>query len=1003
MPKASGVAGVHAGLSETSHQRPTGGTGVTASKNRYELRQYLRFQLEQMSAKNQQHQFEELALELARQTITRRIVPATGPVQAGGDQGRDFESYRTYLASTPIASSLSAAAEGADTLVFGCTLDKALTNKLKRDLRSMFGGAPKPTAVYYYAVPDLPVAKRHNLQKLCRDTYDAHLEVFDGQAIANLLAEPENFWIAEQFLSVPADMFPTVEADADYAALRHRWLDEAREIGSYSDFIEVKRGLRRATFSPELRADLGLWSDLLKETLGKFGPVIERKALYEIAVAQLRGRGSLDSAAWAVTRFYEILDEEPPPNEVEDATVLASYAVSARLQGEFNAPTELVEGWREKARAAIKRSLAGDINDGSRYRLLLVRGHLDFDELGTDDVDERADRLLRHWEAAAKIAATSPFADIDALVGLLEMVLPIIGDHPRYRDLADRVDAIVAERAGKFAGAEQGRNRAIQYLKADKLTLAVDQLQRAKDGWFSAETMRGSVLAMLNLAECYALLHLPLASRYYAATALHLAGRSDDESLRPLVAEAAFLVADSYLLNGEGLSYLASFGGAAELHMHFATDPEELEQHADFSAGLAQAAQMRTILVKSAPELEGVADAILDGWKLDGAYANSIKQLGSKPPWGTMSLPEIETLLAEQLGQGLFGDVGGSVKYQWHALGISWSVEAAEDARLDAERFGVALQIALVDLSDRDLLIIPSDVHIRIEIEGVEPSSLRQDPDNGTSRFIITLPEGGDQTEEVERTFAMTATTVAQSTALPFVDFKAILDEKMERGLLTRAFWVQPVSALLKDIRELLIPNMPDLSQQPVVALAVAPALVHPDLAWRSAPAPGYSREKSMQALVNRYRRTGPVVRAIAPLLMREEQSREVLQTCRAEGTLDWQLCNCIFNFTLNAAMEDELGGPLLGGTPDAQGVMNRAIKRIENGEMPKVDLAKFDRTFVDFQLGLNTLATLKGWGLEIHRRTPDSIAAKRFLDARYMNSSDDIDHEDFFGWNAAA
>ncbi|MCI4591124.1 hypothetical protein MOK15_13610 [Sphingobium sp. BYY-5] len=976
---------------------------MTASKNRYELRQYLRFQLEQMSAKNQQHHFEELAFELARQTISRRIVPATGPVQAGGDQGRDFESYRTYLASTPIASSLSVAAEGTDTLVFGCTLDKALTNKIKRDLRSMFGGTPKPTVVYYYAVPDLPVAKRHNLQKLCHDAYGAHLEVFDGQAIADLLAEPETFWIAEQFLSVPADMFPAVEADADYAALRRRWFDEVREIGSYSDFIEVKRGLRRATFSPELRADLGLWSDLLKETLGKFGPVIERKALYEIAVAQLRGRGSLDPAVWAVSRYFEMLDETSPPNEVEDATVLASYAVSARLRGEFNAAPELVEGWREKARAAIERSLAEDINDGSRYRLLLVRGHLDFDELGTADVDERAERLLLHWEAAAKIAAISPFADIDALAGLLEMVLPIIGDHARYRDLADQVDAIVAERGGKFTAAEQGRNRAVQYLKADKVALAVDQLQRAKDGWFSAETMRGSVLAMLNLAECYALLHLPLASRYYAAAALHLAGRSDDESLRPLVAEAAFLVADSYMLNGEGLSYLAAFGGAAALHMHFATDPEELERHAKFSAGLVQATQMRTLLVKNAPHLEAAADAIVDGWKLDPAYANSIRQLGDKPPWATMSLPEIAALLAEQLGQGLFGDVGGRVQYQWHALGINWSIEAAEDARLDAGRFGAALQIALVDLSDRDLLIIPSDVHVRIETGSAGPSSLRQDPDNGTLRFIITLPEGGDQTEEVERTFAMTATMVAQATALPFVDFRTILDGKMERGLMTRAFWVQPVSALLKDVRDLLIGDMPDLSQQHAPALAIAPALVHPDLAWRSTPAPGYSREKSIQALENRYRRTGPVMLAIVPLLMGEEKSRDVLQACHAEGMPDWQLCNCIYNFTLNAAMEEELGGPLLGGTPDAQGVMNRAIKRIENGAMPKVDLAKFDKAFVDFQLGLNTLATLKGWGLQLHRQTPNSIATKRFLDARYMNSSDDIDHEDVFGWNAAA
>lgn len=979
-----------------------GAEGAT-SNNRYELRQYLRFQLEQMSARNQQHQFEELAFELARQTITRRLVPATGPVQAGGDQGRDFESYRTYLASTPIGSSLSVAAEGADTLVFGCTLDKALTNKIKRDLRSMFGGTPKPTAVYYYAVPDLPVAKRHNLQKLCRDSYGAPLEIFDGQAIANLLAEPETFWIAEQFLSVPADMFPAIEADDDYAALRRRWFDDAREIGSYPDFLEVKLGLRRATFSPDLRADLGRWSDLLKETLGKFGPAIERKALYELAVAQLRGRGSLDPAEWAVSRFFEMLDEDSSPNEVEDATVLASYAGSARLRGEFNVAPERVKAWREKARAAIERSLANDINDGSRYRLLLVRGHLDFDDLGSTGSDERAERLLRNWEAAAKIAAISPLADIDALAGLLEMVLPIIGDHPRYRDLADRVDAIVAERAGKFAAAEQGRNRAIQYLKSDKVALAVDQLQRAKDGWFSAETMRGSVLAMLNLAECYGLLHLPLASRYYATAALHLAGRADDESLRPLVGEAAFLVADSYMLNGEGLSYLAAFGGAAELHMHLATDPEELEQHGKFSAGLVQVTQMRTLLAKSAPHLKAMADAIVAGWKLDPAYASSLLELGDQPPWSTMTLPEIESLLAEQLGQGLSGDIGSHVRYQWHALGINWSMEAMQDVRLDAERIGAALQIALVDLSDRELLIIPGDVHIRIETGGSGPSSLHQDPDNGTLQFVVTLADGGDQNEEVERTFAMTASMVAQATALPFTDFTAILEEKLARGLMPRAFWVQPVGALLRDVRELLMGDMPDLSQQFAPALAIPPALVHPDLAWRSTPAPGYSRERSIEALENRYRRTAPVMHAIVPLLMQNERSREILQACHAEGMPDWQLCNCIYNFTLNAAMAEELGGPLLGGTPNRQGVMNRAIKRIENGDVPKVDLAKFDKAFVDFQLGLNTLATLKGWGLEIHRQTPDSIATKLFLDERYRNSSDDIDHEDIFGWNAPA
>ena len=41
--------------------------------------------------------FERLAFELARLRVASNLLPATGPVQAGGDQGRDFESYRFYL------------------------------------------------------------------------------------------------------------------------------------------------------------------------------------------------------------------------------------------------------------------------------------------------------------------------------------------------------------------------------------------------------------------------------------------------------------------------------------------------------------------------------------------------------------------------------------------------------------------------------------------------------------------------------------------------------------------------------------------------------------------------------------------------------------------------------------------------------------------------------------------------------------------------------------------
>lgn len=97
--------------------------------------------------------------------------------------------------------------------------------------------------------------------------------------------------------------------------------------------------------------------------------------------------------------------------------------------------------------------------------------------------------------------------------------------------------------------------------------------------------------------------------------------------------------------------------------------------------------------------------------------------------------------------------------------------------------------------------------------------------------------------------------------------------------------------------------------------------------------------------------------------------------------------------------MEEEIGGPLLGGTPDRDGVTKRAMRRIQSGELPRMDLSTFSAESLKFQLNLNLIATLKGWGLGLHRQTPDTAAIGRLLDIRYRNSTDDIQHEDLFGW----
>src|SRR5438105_7680997 len=99
---------------------------------------HIRFGLAQLSSKNAHHEFEHLCRHLTRARICSNILPATGPVSAGGDQGRDFETFRTYLAGSLRFSRGFLGLASAETLVFACTLQREdLKAKIKEDVTSI--------------------------------------------------------------------------------------------------------------------------------------------------------------------------------------------------------------------------------------------------------------------------------------------------------------------------------------------------------------------------------------------------------------------------------------------------------------------------------------------------------------------------------------------------------------------------------------------------------------------------------------------------------------------------------------------------------------------------------------------------------------------------------------------------------------------------------------------------------------------------------------------------
>src|SRR5690349_18256860 len=89
-----------------------------------QLASQIRFQLEQLSERNGHHEFEHLSRWLAKNRVCSNILPATGPVSAFGDQGRDFETFRTYLSQSSIAKSSFIGLASKGPIAFACTLTK---------------------------------------------------------------------------------------------------------------------------------------------------------------------------------------------------------------------------------------------------------------------------------------------------------------------------------------------------------------------------------------------------------------------------------------------------------------------------------------------------------------------------------------------------------------------------------------------------------------------------------------------------------------------------------------------------------------------------------------------------------------------------------------------------------------------------------------------------------------------------------------------------------------
>lgn len=520
-----------------------------------ELAKFIRFQLGELRAQNKHHEFEHLARQFARLRVCENILPASGPVGAGGDRGRDFETYRTYLASTPIATSTFLGSARDKKLVFACSLQQDISQKIRSDIAVICASGQVVNAVYYFCEADFPIGKRQVLQQWCVDTFQTELEILDGQALSEQLTDMDVFWIAEEYLGVPSEFYPrSPSADSIYEKYKECWLVNNQMPVSYSDFSQVKYGLRRATFRRELKPELTNWLRKMEAYLGgdKSGHLYYR-SMYEICVASLRGLNNLTSKRELIEEYFSRIDILVDIPELRDAATLLSYCSSAYQLDHFDVDVKKLSAWSKALIGRIDSVIEESKGPGARRSLYQIRSVSATLQYRNGRAPEDCiDDVYVWWSKLIAEVDKAPLFPLEDFADVLTVMTEFLGEDERFLKITQRTDELLTKRASGYVAAEKCRDRAMAYYKRERYLQAIKQLHQAKIQWFSAETVRGSLLAMLVLCDCYQHLGLIYPAKYYAAGAAFVAHLQDRDEIKDLLPKALFMLANCCYKVGNG-------------------------------------------------------------------------------------------------------------------------------------------------------------------------------------------------------------------------------------------------------------------------------------------------------------------------------------------------------------------------------------------------------------------------------------------------------------------
>ena len=996
----------------------------------------VRFALSQLPVHNAHHEFEHICRRLTEQFICSNVLPATGPVSAGGDQGRDFETFRTYLREElgPHGAFLGLVSEG--TIAFTCTIQADdLLAKLRLDIKKVCASGHPVHEIRAFTLGSVPVGTRHKLETETQESYEVRLEFHDAESIASLLARPEGFWIAERFLSIPAEIRPEAAAiDGDlsdeYVERRRRWREKGSPNPTLGDLIDLKAGLRKATFHEESRGDLPFWLGLMRHLLAnpELPAHIQQRARYELVVATLRGTNDFRPVDDVARTYFNESLGETEPVRLQDASTLLLYANTAVRVGLSSlTPAELGD-WNVQLTRRIQNLVTRE-TPHRRASLLDARGHLGLHPVLTEaDIQDSVGEAhtLKHQDQGGELSSLAnislphdleltdvsgtlsawtelmenleetPLFPIQTLADILQLLIPLWSNQAEWRELLDRVDEAVGERLGKNALAGRARDRAMMLLWAERRLDALEEFHRAKIDWWSGETVRGSLLAMIIIARLYLELRLPQASKSYALAVSYIAALRGDEALADLVPAGLLMAASADFVAGAWCSAAELYELGLAAQSEFIEDGTDSEKHTAVENAFLHLTYVNACAKIVDSDLAALIGETTARTGAQDIIEETINVLNSKDKdyW--------ESIGATELVARPFADLGEVRYILFCALGTDWILATANDidsVRL-AERFAAAAQVMLVALARDDLCLVQTQINIRIENRRTSPGErIESLPSNDGREWVIRLGPvelSDDANSEESYTELLTILTMIlrEASLLPETDFSGSLERAFERGLGHKLSPGRPYDELAAAFAADTEPEIRRSQYSTPWDCRDGPFGAHDELRWQDGPGPTHSRDRADELLQTRYTALAKSLRITVVMLASSQEFRSIVGELRTMGWLDWHILTAVANIVMNYRFPSDRFYILSEAT---QREMMEAALRPESATADPVPIGLFTPDAMNSNRQLAMMSLLNHWGLECHQRTPDIPAIERLLADRYGYWSDDVPHDDPF------